>query len=353
MTRLQESGTITSMKWDRRQLDAYLKSPAEKVAAVLVFGPDEGLVRERVNALVKATAGSSDDPFRIAEINADELRGDPARLADEAGAISMMGGRRAVRVNNTIDGLAGPVEAFLDGHTDSKNALVVFEAGDLPGRAALRKLFEATPHAAAIACYHDNAGDLRGIIEAQLSAAAKSASPAALAFLEQSLGADRGTTRSEIEKLILYAGDVPKIELEDATASIGTSNDVQLDDLSHAIAEGDMRAIERQFDLNLTETQPIMILRGLARHFLRLHNAVGRLEAGASMQDALQALNSPMFWRDRPRLEKQCRRWTSRTIGAALTRIGEIESQAMRFRDNAETLTRRGGLEIAALPGRR
>jgi DNA polymerase-3 subunit delta len=341
------------MKWDRRQFDAYLKTPAEKIAAVLVFGPDEGLVRERVNALVKATAGSSDDPFRIAEINGDELRGDPARLADEAGAISMMGGRRAVRVNGTTDGLAAAIEAFLDGHADSKNALVVFEASDLPGRAALRKLFEATPHAAAIACYHDNAGDLRGIIEAQLSAAGKSAAPAALAYLEQSLGADRGTTRSEIEKLILYAGDRRKIELEDAMASVGTSNDVQLDDLSHAIAEGDMKAIERQLDLNLAETAPIMILRGLARHFLRLHGAVGRLEAGQPMQEALAALASPFFWRDRPRLERQCRRWSSRSIAMALQKIGETEAQAMRFRDNAESLTRRSGLEIAALPQRR
>lgn len=341
------------MKWDRRQFDAYLRSPADKVAAVLVFGPDEGLVRERVNALVKAAAGSSDDPFRIAEIDGDALRGDPARLADEAGAISMMGGRRAVRVNNVTDGLSAAIEAFLDGHTDSKNALVVFEASDLPGRAGLRKVFEATPHAAAIACYHDNAGDLKAVIEAQLAAAGKSAAPAALNYLEQSLGADRGTTRSEVEKLILYIGDGARIELEDAIASVGHSNDVQLDDLSHAIAEGDIKAVERQFDLNLAETQPIMILRSLARHFLRLHGAVGRLEAGAPMQDALQALNSPFFWRDRPRLERQCRRWTSRSIAQALQKIGETEAQAMRFRDNAESLTRRGGLEIATLPGRR
>ena len=88
-----------------------------------------------------------------------------------------------MRVNGVTDGLAGPIEAFLDDHKDSKNALVVFEASDLPGRAALRKLFEATPHAAAIACYHDNAGDLKAVIEAQLSAAGKSATPAALAFL--------------------------------------------------------------------------------------------------------------------------------------------------------------------------
>lgn len=341
------------MKLDRRQIDDFLKNPGEKIAAVLVFGPDEGLVRERVNALVKAAAGSGDDPFRVVELDSDALRSDPARLMDEAGAISMLGGRRAVRINGITDGQAKIVEDFLGSHRDSKNTLVIFEAGELPGRAALRKLFEAAPHAAAIACYHDSGGDLKAVIQAQLSAAGKSASQAALSYLEQSLGGDRGATRSEIDKLVLYIGAAKQIELEDAMASVGHSADVVQDDLNYAIAEGDSRAIERQLGLNLAETAPIMILRGLARHFLKLHGAVGRLESGASLQDAMVALNSPLFWRDRPRLEKQCRRWSSRAIAIALQKIGETESQAMRHREIADTLTRRAGLEIAALPGKR
>jgi DNA polymerase-3 subunit delta len=341
------------MKLERRQIDEFLKNPGEKTAAVLVFGPDEGLVRERVNALVKAAAGSGDDPFRVVELDADALRSDPARLMDEAGAISMLGGRRAVRVNDVTDAMAKAIEGFLDSHRDSRNTLVIFEAGELPGRAALRKLFEGAPHAAVIACYHDSGGDLKAVIQAQLSAAGKGASPAALSYLEQSLGGDRGATRSEIDKLVLYIGDARQVELEDARASVGHSAGVEQDDLNYAIAEGDSKAIERQLDLNLAETAPIMILRGLARHFLKLHGAVGRLESGASLQDAMVALNSPLFWRDRPRLEKQCRRWSGRAIAIALQKIGETEAQAMRHRDIADTLTRRAGLEIAALPGKR
>lgn len=341
------------MKLERRQIDEFLKHPGERTAAVLVFGPDEGLVRERVNALVKAAAGSSDDPFRVVEMDSDALRSDPARLMDEAGAISMLGGRRAVRISGVTDGQAKVIEDFLDSHRDSKNTLVIFEAGELPGRAALRKLFESAPHAAAIACYHDSGGDLKAVIQAQLSAAGKGASQAALSYLEQSLGGDRGATRSEIDKLILYVGDAKQIELEDAMASVGHSAGVEQDDLNYAIAEGDFKSVERQLDLNLAETAPIMILRGLARHFLKLHGAVGRLESGASLQDAMVALNSPLFWRDRPRLEKQCRRWSGRSIAMALQKIGETEAQAMRHRDIADTLTRRAGLEIAALPGKR
>jgi hypothetical protein len=67
----------------------------------------------------------------------------------------------------------------------------------------------------------------------------------------------------------------------------------------------------------------------------------------------MTALNSPMLWRDRPRLEKQCRRWSSRAIALALQKIGEAESQAMRYRDIAENVTRRAALEIAQIPNRR
>src|SRR3954467_5301814 len=105
-----------AMKLDRRQIDEFLKNPGEKTAAVLVFGPDEGLVRERVNVLVKATAGSGDDPFRVVELDADVIRNDPARLRDGAGAISRLGGRRAVRINGVTDGQAKGIEDFLGSH---------------------------------------------------------------------------------------------------------------------------------------------------------------------------------------------------------------------------------------------
>ena len=54
---------------------------------------------------------------------------DPARLADEAAAISMMGGRRVVRVRGATNNLTDLLEGFLD--DPPGDALVVVEAGDI------------------------------------------------------------------------------------------------------------------------------------------------------------------------------------------------------------------------------
>jgi DNA polymerase-3 subunit delta len=341
------------MKLEKAQLEKFLKQPPENVAAVLIFGPDEGMVRERGSALTRAVAESLDDPFRVVELAPDALKDDPARLSDEANAIPMLGGRRAVRLTRVTDGLGDVIEAFLESHRDSKNALAIFEAGDLGGKSALKKLFESLPHAAAIACYRDEARDLGPIIESQAKAAGCSIAPDALAYLVQSLGADRGVTRTEIEKLLLYVGaEKKRIELADAMACIGDQSAFALDDLCYAIGDGDQKAIERYLDLNLNETGAISVLRALARHFTRLHAAVGRIAAGASVESAVASLRPPLFWNVKQRFERQCRRWSPARIADALVKLGDTEAQAMRHHNLAETLPRRCAAEIGSLAGR-
>src|ERR1700723_1219486 len=75
-------------------------------AAALLFGPDLGLVRERAERLAKTVVPDLRDPFRTTEMEASALSEDPARLFDEAAALSMTGGRRVVRVRNAGNALA-------------------------------------------------------------------------------------------------------------------------------------------------------------------------------------------------------------------------------------------------------
>ena len=100
------------MKITPRNAEAFVRSPDPSLRAVLVYGPDAGLVRERVEALVKAAAEDPADPFRVSELGAREIVEDPARLGDEAAALSLSGGRRAVRLRQAGDDLAPHFKDF-------------------------------------------------------------------------------------------------------------------------------------------------------------------------------------------------------------------------------------------------
>src|SRR5215470_9796658 len=80
------------------EIDSFVARPDPARPVVLVFGPDAGLVSERVDALIKASVDDPDDPFALVRLDGDTLAADPARLVDEATTIPLFGGRRAIRV---------------------------------------------------------------------------------------------------------------------------------------------------------------------------------------------------------------------------------------------------------------
>ena len=342
------------MKLDKQPLERFLKEPGSTIAAALIFGPDEGMVHERALAVSRAILGDADDPFRLTELTGDDIKADPARLIDEARAIAMMGGRRVVRVTRVTDAVEPAFAALLADHKDGAGCLVVIEAGDVGGKSSLKRLFENAPHAAAIACYRDEAAALPGLIAAQLKAAGIEIERDALAYLAANLGGDRGITRAELDKLILYMGPVnqqgeKKVSLEDALACVGDQAAIGQDDLCQAIGMGDLKGLERQIERNLAETNEISLLRAVARHFMRLHQVVGRVARGEQLESAMSGLRPPVFWKAVDGFKAQCRRWPVDAIGNALLRLTELEAEVMRQHQFADTLTRRGLMEIAVM----
>src|SRR3546814_17505170 len=97
------------MKLAGKQADAFLANPDPAVRTVLLYGPDGGLIRERSAALLAKIVDDPADPFCVSEIAASQLKDDPARLADEAAALTFGGGRSFVRVRDAGDKLAPAV----------------------------------------------------------------------------------------------------------------------------------------------------------------------------------------------------------------------------------------------------
>src|SRR5437773_269041 len=91
------------MKLPAARVAAFLRRPDREIHAVLLYGPDAGLVSERADVVARTVCPDLKDPFRVAHLNGAALAADPARLADEAAQMSLIGGRRGVRVRDAAD----------------------------------------------------------------------------------------------------------------------------------------------------------------------------------------------------------------------------------------------------------
>jgi DNA polymerase III subunit delta len=328
--------------------ESFVKSPPPDLRIALVYGPDEGLVRERSTKLGTSVVENLSDPFLVCELTGAEIAADPARLADEVSAISMVGGRRLIRVRDAGDNIASIVESVIE--NTPGDALTVLQAGQLTPRSALRKLAEKSDAAAAIACYADDAGSLDDVIRETLAENDVRITFEAAGWLVGRLGSDRGVSRSEIEKLALFSGPGTEVDLETAMASVGDSAAGSMDDLIYSAGDGDLNSVDlflmRSFQAGASS---VSILRALTNHLMKLESAGVRIAQGEEAARVLKSLRPPVFYKLERRFQGQLKIWRGSALARGLQLTLEAELQCKRTGIPEELVCGRALLQIASL----
>ena len=327
------------MKIEPRQVEAFLKKPDPKIRAVVIYGNDDGLVAERALQLARSVCEDLKDPFRVVDITGEALKGDPALLADEFGAMSLMGGRRVVRVRPAGEEAAAALENLVA--APAGDALIVLEGGNLTPRSSLRTLAETEPCLAALPCYMDSEQALEGLVERAAREQGFAVEPDALEWIVDRLGGDRGQSRSEIEKLLLYkAGDDSKtVTLDDAVAVLGDTAAIGIDNVVAATFDGDLTALDRALNRVFAEGgNPVQLVRALQRHVDQLHLVSGHVAAGGNLEAAMfKARGLPRGGPVRQRFERHVRSWPLPWLSAAVSEIlkAELECKSTGLPDEA------------------
>lgn len=338
------------MKIEPRQVEAFLKKPDPKVRGVVIYGNDDGLVAERAMTLAKTVCEDLKDPFRVVDIAGDVLKGDPARLADEFGAMSLMGRRRVIRVRPAGEETATALENLVT--APAGDALIVIEGGNLTPRSGLRTLAETEACLAALPCYMDNVAALEGLVESAARAQGLAVEPDALDWIVERLGGDRGQSRSEIDKLLLYKeGDGAKtVTLDDALAVLGDTAAIGMDNVVAATFDGELVALDRALDRVFAEGgNAVQLVRALQRHADQLHLVSGHAANGGNLEAALfKARGLPRGGPVRQRFERHLRAWPLRRLSDALLAILRAEQECKSTGYPDEAVARRLCLALAS-----
>lgn len=326
-------------------VDGFVARPDPVRPVVLVFGPDVGLVGERVGALIKASVEDPADPFMLARLEGEELSANPARLVEEALTVPLFGGRRAVWVKAGARNIAPAVEALLA--TPVADCRVVIEAGDLRRNAPLRVICERARNAAALPCYADGERERGRLIDEELRAAGLTVAPDARALLVPLLGGDRAASRNEIRKLALYARGRGQVGIDDVTAVVSDASALALEDIADAAFAGRPGELETQLaKARIAGTASGSILFTAQRQVAQLHKWRNAIEEGVPF--SLDAAQPPVHFRRRSAVEAALQRWNAARLSAAMADLADAALEARRKPALAEAIAERALLAIAA-----
>jgi len=330
------------------EADKLLAKPQSHLAFYLFFGADTGLVNERLRHVLRQSIDDPNDAFQLVRIDGDELSSETGRLADECNTIGLFGGRRAIWVKAGSRNIVPAIEAVMD--MELKDTVVLVEAGALKRDSALRKLFEKERHAAAIECSHDSPEQLRALITENTRQSGLSIDRETVELLAHSLGADRLTTRLELEKLLLYKHGLQEITGADIEAVIADASALNLDAALNAAFSGRLDLVDETVAQALAAGNDAGMLIGMAsRYAVMLHRARLDVERGVPRDAALEKATRKAFMFPRKdALAMQFDRWSTAALARAIEILGAALSDTRKDSRLAEPIAIRAFWTIAS-----
>lgn len=333
------------MKVSARDADARVRTPDPAIKAYLIYGPDRGLAHERAGTLVKSILPDPDDPFALTLLTEEDLKSDPAALADAMVAMSLTGGQRLVRVRLSGETGGGPVAdviSEIESGSLAPQTVLVVESGDLTPRGKLRKAFEAAKKALSIACYADDARSLGNLAEDLLKDEGLSiASDARMLWLPR-LEGDRALARGEIDKLILYKGlrgqraeGDDTVTLEDVEAIAADQGEAQMDAVIEPALLGRLAEADKAYVRSVSAGgSPVAILRALQRRL----DQIGVVQGSGGDDAALARSGAPRFGPQADAFKRQVSLWRGRRLDHARQLAFQAERDVKRSGSPAEAL---------------
>lgn len=296
--------------------------PNPAIRLYLFHGPDESQSRALGARLLETLCATK---FIVP---GGSIKSDPAALVDEASAMSLFGGKRAIWIEPATKDIEAGVVALLEGPAPESSVIAI--AGALTPASPLRKLAEASPNALAYAAYlPEGDGAARMVADIGRRYGLKIAPPVA-ARLADSCGNDQAVVAQELQKLSLYVGastEAPK-ELDhsaiDAVGAESAEGDFQrLADLALA---GELNELSEELArLPAGGSEAIPVTRSLQRRLLMLAPLRARIERGEKVDAVMTSAGRALFFKEKAKVQRMLSKWSADELATIAARAGKLE----------------------------
>ncbi|HWH21694.1 MAG TPA: DNA polymerase III subunit delta [Allosphingosinicella sp.] len=313
------------MKANRQQVEQALKTRSGP-RIFLLYGPDEAGSRSFLPILA---AGMGHNAERI-DLSGHELKADPARLADEAAAISLFGTSRFIVVEPAGDEATAAVEALLE--APAADAPVMLIAGALKPASRLLKLALADPTILALASYVPEGRDADRLVLDMAKEVGLSMRPDLARRIAEAAGGNRAVVAQELAKLALFVDAAPERPKQvdfDAVDAIGAASDEgDLGRLVESVGNGDQATLEAELlRLSSQGIEGIPLIRAVLRRMFLLARLRAEVERGNSVASVMASHGKAVFWKEKDAVTAQLSRWRSHLIAKSVSRLLEAERQ--------------------------
>lgn len=316
-------------------------------------GPDEA----GASSAAATIAGLLQDAGERVELAGGDLRGDPARLGDEARTGSLFGDARHIYVRAAGDEAHDAVSALLaaiDTGEAEGACPVLIVATSATDKARTAKLLEKRGDALVAMFYQPDLKDVAGEVRRLADAAGVKMTPDLHERIARASGLDLRLAQSEVEKLALYCDASPQaprpVRPEDLDAIGAATEEEGFMPIVNAVLSGDGQRVpgelRRMRELSLN---PVAVLLAFERRAAQLAQLAARLDHRGRVDDFIEGERRArrIFWREADDLKRQLAFWRGERLNRLVRRLAAAHRALLSNSAAAETLLAQELSEIA------
>ena len=288
----------------------------ENLRMFLFYGENYGLKKE-----FKENIKNLNKSKEILNFFQDELIKNKNILINEISNKSLFNEKKIIFINEVNDKIIDVLDEVAESIQDEK---IFLFADILDKKSKLRSYFEKKKNGGIAACYQDNEITFRKIIMKKLSGY-KGVSTEIINLVIQNTGLDRSKLNNEIEKIVSCYID-KQIDFEKIDLLLNTKTNEDFNLLKDAALNGNKINTNRLLSDTIFEKEDNIYYLNLINQRINKLNEIERLKKGnTNLENLISNLKPPIFWKDKPILIEQSKKWSKSKIRTALKKTYDAE----------------------------
>ena len=254
-------------------------------------------------------------------------------LINEISSQSLFGEKKLIFINEANDKILNILEELNEYIQEDR----IFIFGDvLDKKSKLRSYFEKSKEHASVACYQDNGIGLKKIISNKL-AGYSGINNQTINLIIQSSGLDRGKIYNEIEK-IKNCFKEKKIEIEKLENLLNLKTNDDFSQLKDEAIKGNKFNTNKLLSETIFQTEnSVYYLNSINQRINKLNDIENLKHKEKSLDTIINQLKPPVFWKDKPILIEQSKKWNKKRLQEILKKTYnaeiELKSNSMIRKD--------------------
>ena len=282
---------------------------------LLFYGENVGLKNEFKNKIKLKNKNSE-----IVRFNQEEIIKEEEKFVNEIFNISLFDKKKIYFIESSSDKILEVFKNIEDKLSDQK---IYLFAELLDKKSKLRNYFEKSSNIGAVACYADNEISIKKIILDKLKGF-EGLSPQNINMIIENTSLDRVRLDNELDKIITYFTN-KKIN----TDSLELLLDIRVNDSfnllkDEALCGNKIKTNKLLSNTVMDDDKNIFYLNIINQRMNKLIETF-ELTKDISLENAVNTIKPPIFWKDKPMFMMQAKKWNKNKIKNVLKKTYDLE----------------------------